>query len=72
MIEDYLEKHPGPNYASEISCTLGFELDITFKLIHKLLEEGRIRKAKGKSNLIEDFDDKTTFEVIYDVQDPNC
>ena len=47
MIEDYLEAHPGPNFASEIAFALGLELDITFKTINKLLEEGRIKKAKG-------------------------
>jgi Arc/MetJ-type ribon-helix-helix transcriptional regulator len=46
MIEDYLTKHPGPNFASEIADTLGLEYGATFKIIHKLLEERRIRKAK--------------------------
>jgi Arc/MetJ-type ribon-helix-helix transcriptional regulator len=47
MIEDYLIKHPGPSFTSEIADTLGLEYSITFKIIHKLLEEGRIRKAKA-------------------------
>ena len=47
MIEDYLTKHPGPNFASEIADTLGLEYGATFKTIHKLLEEGRVRKAKA-------------------------
>jgi len=46
MIEDYLAKHPGPNFASEIADELGLEYSVTFKTIHKLLEEGRIRRAK--------------------------
>jgi Arc/MetJ-type ribon-helix-helix transcriptional regulator len=46
MIEEYLAKHPGPKFASEIADALGLEYDVTFKTIHKLLEEGRIRKAK--------------------------
>ena len=46
MIEDYLKVHPGPSFASEIADTLGLEFDITFKTIHKLLEEGRIKKTK--------------------------
>jgi Arc/MetJ-type ribon-helix-helix transcriptional regulator len=46
MIEDYLKLHPGPSFASEIADALGLEYDITFKTIHKLLEEGRIKKAK--------------------------
>jgi Arc/MetJ-type ribon-helix-helix transcriptional regulator len=45
-IEDYLIKHPGPSFASEIADALGLEYGVTFKIIHKLLEEGRIRKAK--------------------------
>jgi Arc/MetJ-type ribon-helix-helix transcriptional regulator len=46
MIEDYLSKHPGPSFASEIADALGLEYSVAFKTIHKLLEEGRIRKAK--------------------------
>ncbi len=46
MIEDYLKAHPGPSFASEIADALGLEYDITFKTIHKLLEEGHIKKAK--------------------------
>ena len=47
MIEDYLIKHPGPSFASEIADALGLDYGVTFKIIHKLLEEGRIRKAKA-------------------------
>jgi Arc/MetJ-type ribon-helix-helix transcriptional regulator len=47
MIEDHLIKHPGPSFASEIADTLGLEYGVTFEIIHKLLEEGRIRKAKA-------------------------
>jgi DNA-binding MarR family transcriptional regulator len=46
MIEEYLIKHPGPSFASEIADALGLEYGVTFEAIHKLLEEGRIRKAK--------------------------
>ena len=46
MIKDYLKAHPGPNFASEIADSLGLDFDITFKIINKLLEEGRIKKAK--------------------------
>lgn len=46
MIEEYLAKHPGPRFASEIADALGLEYDVTFRAIHKLLEEGHIRKAK--------------------------
>jgi len=47
MIEDYLVKHPGPSFASEVADALGLEYSITFKTVHKLLEEGRVRKAKA-------------------------
>jgi DNA-binding MarR family transcriptional regulator len=46
MIENYLTEHPGPSFASEIADALGLEYDITFETIRKLLEEGRIKKAK--------------------------
>jgi Arc/MetJ-type ribon-helix-helix transcriptional regulator len=46
MIEDYLKAHPGPSFASEIADELGLDFEITFKTITKLLEEGRIKKAK--------------------------
>jgi Arc/MetJ-type ribon-helix-helix transcriptional regulator len=46
MVENYLTKHPGLSFASEIADALGLDYSLTFKTIHKLLEEGRIRKAK--------------------------
>jgi len=46
MIVDYLTKHPGPSYASEIADALGLEYGITFKTVQKLLEEGQIKRAK--------------------------
>jgi Arc/MetJ-type ribon-helix-helix transcriptional regulator len=46
MIEDYLKEHPGPSFASEIADTLGLEFGITFGTINKLLQEGKIKKAK--------------------------
>jgi Arc/MetJ-type ribon-helix-helix transcriptional regulator len=45
-IEDYLIKHPGSSFASEIADALGLEYSVTFKTIQKLLEEGRIKKVK--------------------------
>ena len=47
MIEDHLIKHPGPSFASEIADALGLEYGVTLKIIQKLLEECRIRKAKA-------------------------
>jgi len=47
MIEDYLVNHPGPSFASEIADALGLDYGDTFKIVHKLLEEGRVRKAKA-------------------------
>jgi len=46
MIEDYLVKRPGPSFASEIADALGLDYSLTFKIVHKLLEERRIKKAK--------------------------
>jgi Arc/MetJ-type ribon-helix-helix transcriptional regulator len=46
MIENYLKTHPGSIFASELADVLGLDFDITFKTIKKLLEEGRIKKAK--------------------------
>lgn len=46
MIKQYLKEHPGANFASEIADALGLEFGVTFKTIHKLLDEGRIKKAK--------------------------
>jgi len=46
MIENYLKTHLGSIFASELADVLGLEFDITFKTIKKLLEEGRIKKAK--------------------------
>ena len=46
MIEDYLKGHSGHSFASEIADALGLEYSLTFKTIHKLLEEGRIKRAK--------------------------
>jgi DNA-binding MarR family transcriptional regulator len=41
-----VKQHPAPNFASEIADALGLEFGITFKTINKLLQEGRIKKAK--------------------------
>jgi len=46
LIEEYLKKHPGPSFASEIADNLGLDYSLAFRTIQKLLEEGRIRKTK--------------------------
>jgi len=46
MIEEYLVKHPGPSFASEIADALGLDYGLTFRTIYKLLEKGCITKAK--------------------------
>jgi len=46
MIEEYLEKHPGSSFASEIADALGLDYGVAFEAVRKLLEEGRIKKAK--------------------------
>jgi len=47
MIEKYLEKNPGPSFASEIADALGLDYGVTFRAVNKLLEEGRIKKARA-------------------------
>jgi len=47
IIEEYLEKHPGPNFASEIADALGLDYSVVFKTVQKLLEERRIKRAKA-------------------------
>jgi len=47
IIEEYLEKHSGPNFASEIADALRLDYSVTFEAVNKLLEEGRIKKAKA-------------------------
>lgn len=46
MIEDYVSAHPGPSYVSEIADALGLEYSVAFRVVHKLLEEGRAERAK--------------------------
>jgi hypothetical protein len=46
MIEDYLAAHPGPNFAGEVADALGLEYRVTFKAVHKLLDEQRFKEAK--------------------------
>ena len=46
VIEEYLQQHAGPNWASDIADALDLDYETTFKVIKKLLEEGRIEKAK--------------------------
>ncbi len=47
MIEEYLERHPGPSFASDIADALGLDYGVAFKAVYRLLEEGRIKKAKA-------------------------
>ena len=46
MIEEYLQQHAVPNWDSEIADALDLDYGTTFKVINKLLEKGRIKKAK--------------------------
>jgi len=46
MIEDYVSAHPGPSFVSEIADALGLEYSVAFRVVHKLLEEGRVEKVK--------------------------
>ena len=46
MIIEYLKKHPGSRFVSEIADALGIEYTIAFKAAHNLIEKGVIRKAE--------------------------
>lgn len=46
MVQEYLRQHPGPNWAGDIADALNLDYKTTLKAISKLLEEGRIKKAK--------------------------
>ncbi len=46
MIIEYLKAHPGPSFASEIADALGLEFGVTFGTVNKLLQKGRVKKAK--------------------------
>ncbi|MFQ5762430.1 MAG: hypothetical protein ACE5PO_05290 [Candidatus Bathyarchaeia archaeon] len=45
-IADYLAKHPGAHYPSDIASNLGLDLEVTFQAVRLLVEEGRIETAK--------------------------
>ena len=46
MILHYLQENPSSHYASDIAEELGLEYSATFQTIEKLVNSGRIKKAK--------------------------
>lgn len=46
MIDDYISKHPGKHYVSELAEELGIELSTAFKASQKLIDSGEARKRK--------------------------
>lgn len=46
LIESYLEKNPGPHFASDIADAVGLEYRLVFESVKRLLDNGRIRKAE--------------------------
>lgn len=46
MITEYLERHPGSRFVSEIADALGIDYTAAFNAIRNLLEKGLIRKAE--------------------------
>ena len=46
MILAYLKKNPGSHFANEIADKIGIDYGLAFKVVHQLLESGKIRKSK--------------------------
>jgi DNA-binding MarR family transcriptional regulator len=49
LIDDYLTKHPGPHFASEIAEALGLELRTTLEAIKRMIDSGKIHKARSEA-----------------------
>ena len=50
LIDGYLTKHPGPHFASEIAEALGLEFRTTLDAIKRMIDSGRIHKARSEGN----------------------
>jgi hypothetical protein len=48
-IDNYLTSNPGPHFASEIAEILGLDLRTTLETVRRMIDSGRIRKARGVS-----------------------
>lgn len=48
LIDGYLTKHPGPHLASEIAEALGLEFRTTLEAIKRMIDSGRVHKARSE------------------------
>ena len=44
LIDEYISKHPGKHYVSELSEALGIDLSVAFEAAQRLLADGVARK----------------------------
>ncbi len=47
LIDEYLKKHPGVHYTSDLADELGIELGVAFAAAEKLIAKGRARVGRG-------------------------
>jgi Arc/MetJ-type ribon-helix-helix transcriptional regulator len=46
LIDNYLTKHPGPHFASEIAEALGLDLGSALETVRRMVEKRKIRKSR--------------------------
>ena len=46
LIEEYLDKHPGPVYPSDIADHYGLELEPVFEAVKQLKAEGKVKETE--------------------------
>jgi uncharacterized protein (DUF1778 family) len=46
LIDEYLKKHPGVHYTSDLADELGIELGVAFAAAETLIEKGRARVGR--------------------------
>ena len=49
MVDNYLTKHPGSHFASEIAEALGLDFRLTLEAIKRMIEAGRIHRARSET-----------------------
>jgi len=47
LIDSYLTKHPGPHFASEIAEALGLDFRSALEAVKRMIEKGKIRRARS-------------------------
>jgi len=45
LIDGYLRKHPGPQFATEIAEALGLDFRSALETVRRMIEKGKIRKS---------------------------